>query len=104
MKILIETYRLLRKMGIYKAWSTVEIVEMVNRQRCAVLKRLHRLEDAKVIEKRLGPDQKFYWKVAKLPDKPPAPKLWKESLSLVELEEIRLKALNTEAEEDKDED
>ena len=104
MKILIETYRLLRKMGVYKAWSTVEIVEMVNRQRCAVLKRLHRLEDAKVIEKRLGPDQKFYWKVVEIPDKPPAPKLWKESLSLADLEEARLKALNTEEDEDKDED
>ncbi len=93
MKIIIETYRLLRKMGLYKAWSTLEIVDMTKKQRCAVLKRLHRLEDAKVIEKRLGPDQKFYWKVIGMPEKPKAPKLWKESKSLVELAQ---EALNKE--------
>ena len=94
MKILIPTYRLLRKMGIYKAWSTVEIVEMVGKQRCAVLKRLHRLEDANVVEKRLGPDQKFYWKVIKMPIRPEPLKIWREPKALSEMTpEEREKAL-----------
>ena len=94
MKILIETYHLLRKMGIYKAWSTVEIVEMTKKQRSAVLKRLHRLEEAKIVEKRLGKDQKFYWKVIEMPKKPKAPKIWKESLSLKDLAEAELERHN----------
>ncbi len=87
MKIPIETFRLLRKMGTMKAWSTLEIVDITKKQRCAVLKRLHRLENAKIVEKRMGKDQKFYWKVVNMPDKPLAPKIWKESKSLVELAE-----------------
>jgi len=85
MKILIPTYRLLRKMGIYKAWSTVEIVDMVGKQRCAVLKRLHRLEDAKIVEKRLGADQKFYWIVIKMPDRPEPMKIWREPKAINEM-------------------
>lgn len=90
MKIPIETYRLLRKMGTMRAWSTLEIVDITKKQRCAVLKRLHRLENAKIVEKRMGKDQKFYWKVSSMPEKPKAPKIWKESKSLVQLEEERL--------------
>ena len=75
MKIITPTYRLLRKLGLYKAWSTLEIVDKTKKQRCAVLKRLHRLEEAGIIEKRLGPDQKFYWKVIKMPVKPPPVKI-----------------------------
>jgi len=72
-------------MGIYKAWSTVEIVDMVKKQRCAVLKRLHRLKDAGVVEKRLGPDQKFYWKVIKMPGRPEPKKIWKEPKAFNEM-------------------
>ncbi len=85
MKIVIETYRLLMKMGTFKAYSTVEIVEMTKRQRCAVLKRLHRLEAAGLIEKRLGQDGGFFWKVIKVPEKPTPPTLWKEPKSIYEM-------------------
>ena len=84
-------------MGVYQAWSTVEIVAMVKKQRCAVLKRLHRLEEAKIVEKRLGKNQKFYWKVISMPDKPKPPKVWKESKSLVEIQEEQ-EALNSKRE------
>ena len=81
-------------MGIYKAWSTVELVDMVKKQRCAVLKRLHRLEDAHIVEKRLGPDQKFYWKVIKMPDKPIPQKIWIEPKAFSEMTpEEKVKAL-----------
>ncbi len=39
---------------------------------------MHRLKDAKIVEKRLGPNQKFYWIVVNMPDKPQAQKIWKE--------------------------
>jgi hypothetical protein len=74
-------------MGIMKAWSTLEIVDITKKQRCAVLKRLHRLENANIVEKRMGKDQKFYWKVKEMPEKPKAPKIWKESKSIYQIEE-----------------
>jgi len=89
MNIVIDTYHFLRRMGVYKAYSTLEIVDMVKAQRCAVLKRLHRLEEAKIIESKLNEEnQTLYWKVIKLPEKPVSPKMWKESLSLKEMQEI----------------
>jgi len=89
MKILIETYRLLRKMGIYKAWSTMEVVELTKKKRSSVLKRLHKLEHAKIINCKTDEERKFYWIVKSIPDKPRAPKLWRESKSLIELEELK---------------
>jgi hypothetical protein len=74
-------------MGTVRAWSTLEIVDKTKKQRCAVLKRLHRLENAGIVEKRMGKDQRFYWLVVNMPPRPKAPKIWKESKSLVELEE-----------------
>lgn len=81
------------------AWSTLEIVDITKKQRCAVLKRLHRLENAKIVEKRMGKDQKFYWKVCNMPDKPKAPKIWKESKSIYQLEE-EAKALKEKNKDD----
>jgi len=69
-----------------RAWSTLEIVDITKKQRCAVLKRLHRLENANIVEKRMGKDQKFYWKVKAMPEKPKAPKIWKESKSIYDIE------------------
>ena len=89
MKILNETYRLIRKMGIYKAWSTMEVVKLTGKKRSSVLKRLHKLEDAKILSNKMNDERKFYWKVNYIPDRPKTPKLWKESKSLIELEEER---------------
>ena len=75
-------------MGLFKAYSTLEIVQMTGKQRCAVLKRLHRLENAGLIEERAGDNGEFYWLVLKIPDKPEPPKIWRESLSITELKEI----------------
>jgi len=86
LKILIETYRLLRKMGTFKAWSTMEIVNLTKKKRSSVLKRLHKLEKAGIIYCKTDEERKFYWIVKHVPDKPRAPKLWKESKSLIELE------------------
>lgn len=86
-------------MGTMHAWSTLEIVDITKKQRCAVLKRLHRLENAKIVEKRMGKDQKFYWKVCNMPDKPKAPKIWKESKSIYQLEE-EAKALKEKNKDD----
>ena len=88
MKILIETHRLLRKMGIYQAWSTMEIVNLTKKKRSSVLKRLHKLEKVGIIQCKTDKDRRFYWKVNYIPEKPRAPKLWKESLSLNELKEL----------------
>ena len=96
MKIPIETYRLLRKMGTMRAWSTLEIVEITKKQRCAVLKRLHRLETAQIVEKRMGKDQKFYWKVCDMPEKPKAPKIWKESRSIYDIAADKAQELKEE--------
>lgn len=87
MKILIETYRLLRKMGLYRAWSTMEIVKLTGKKRSSVLKRLHKLESAGIMDKKTDEERKFFWKVIYYPEKPKAPKLWKESKSIYELEE-----------------
>lgn len=87
MKILIETYRLLRKMGIYRAWSTMEVVNLTKKKRSSVLKRLHKLENAKIIDCKTDEERKFYWKVNYIPKKPKAPRLWKESRSIYEIEE-----------------
>jgi len=87
MKILIETHRLLRKMGIYKAWSTMEVVKLTGKKRSSVLKRLHKLEGVDIVEKRIDSERRFYWLVKHIPDKPVAPKLWKESKSIYELQE-----------------
>jgi len=91
MKILIETYRLIRKMGIYQAWSTMEVVALTNKKRSSVLKRLHKLENAEIMEKKMDEERKFFWMVKYIPDKPKAPILWRESKSLIELEEERLR-------------
>jgi len=92
LKILIDTYLLLKRMGLYKAYTTLEIVDVVKKQRCAVLKRLHRLSKAGYLEFREGKNQTLYWKVVKIPDKPKPPRRWKESKSLAELaEEEKLK-------------
>ena len=77
MKILIETYRLLRKMGLYKAYSTLELVSLKGNQRCSVLKQLHRLENAGYLEKKINDNVEFYWKVKSYPEKPEAQKRWK---------------------------
>lgn len=87
---------------MYRAYSTLEIVDMTKKQRCAVLKRLHRLENAKIVEKRMGPDQKFYWKVKEMPEKPKAPKIWKESKSIYQIEEERLAAEKARKEKNAD--
>lgn len=87
MKIVIDTYNLLRELGLYKAYTTLEIVAKVGKQRCAVLKRLHRLEKAGYLEYREGPNQTIYWKVKKFPIKPKPPRVWKESKSIKELQE-----------------
>ncbi len=89
MKILIETFRLLRKMGIYQAWSTMEVVNLTKKKRSSVLKRLHKLERVGIVECKTDEDRRFYWKVLSIPEKPKAPKLWKESLSLNELKELQ---------------
>ena len=89
MKIIIDTYRLLRKMGLFKAYSTYDIVKMKMHQRCSVLKQLHRLEKAGLLEKKTGKDNEFYWKVKTIPEKPEGPKPWTESKSLIQLEEER---------------
>jgi len=86
MKILIETYRLLRKMGIYNAWSTMEVVNLTHKKRSSVLKRLHKLEKAGIIICKTDEERKFYWMVKMIPGKPKAPRLWKESKSLKQLE------------------
>lgn len=86
MKILIETYRLLRRMGIYQAWSTMEVVQLTGKKRSSVLKRLHKLESIDIVEKRIDEERRFYWLVLFIPDKPLAPKLWKESKSIYELQ------------------
>jgi len=85
---LIETFRLLRRMGIYQAWSTMEVVNLTKKKRSSVLKRLHKLERANIIQCKTNEERKFYWKVNYIPDKPKAPKLWKPSLSLNELKEL----------------
>ncbi len=85
MKIIIETYRLLRKMGMFNAYSTQEIVDMTKKQRCAVLKRLHRLETGGFVEAKPGENAELYWRVIKMPNKPAPLKVWKESKSLTEL-------------------
>ena len=77
-------------MGIYKAWSTMEVVKLTNKKRSSVLKRLHKLERAKIIDCKTDQERKFFWKVNYIPDKPKAPKLWKESKSIYELEEERV--------------
>ncbi len=86
MKILIETHRLLRRMGIYVAWSTMEVVELTGKKRSSVLKRLHKLESVGIVEKRIDEERRFYWLVLFIPDKPLAPKLWRESKSIYELQ------------------
>jgi hypothetical protein len=73
-------------MGIYKAWSTMEVVELTGKKRSSVLKRLHKLEGVDIVEKRIDDERRFYWLVLLIPDKPTAPKLWKESKSIYELE------------------
>ena len=88
MKILIETHRLLHKMGIYQAWSTMEVVKLTKKKRSSVLKRLHKLERAGIIQCKTNEERKFYWKVNYIPEKPRAPKLWKPSLSIYELKEL----------------
>ncbi len=90
MKILIETYRLIRKMGLYQAWSTMEVVSLTDKKRSSVLKRLHKLESAGIMEKKMDEERKFFWMVMYIPKKPKTPILWKESLSLSELEEKRI--------------
>ena len=87
MKVIIETYRLLRKMGLFKAYSTHDIVSMKSHQRCSVLKQLHRLEKAGYLEKKTGSDNEFYWIVKDVPNKPKPVTLWKESIAVSELEE-----------------
>ncbi len=87
MKIIIETYRLLRKMGLFKAYSTHDIVNMKSHQRCSVLKQLHRLEKSGFLEKKTGSDNEFYWIVKDIPGKPEPVVLWKESTALADLEE-----------------
>ncbi len=86
MKILIETHRLLRRMGIYVAWSTMEVVQLTGKKRSSVLKRLHKLESVDIVEKRIDEERRFYWLVLFIPDKPQAPKLWRESKSIYELQ------------------
>lgn len=90
MKILIETFRLIRKMGLYQAWSTMEVVALTDKKRSSVLKRLHKLENAGIMEKKMDEERKFFWMVIYIPDKPKAPILWRESKSLSELEEERI--------------
>ena len=87
MKILIETYRLIRKMGKYRAWATMEVVDLTGKKRSSVLKRLHKLEKASIVEKKMDQERKFYWKILEIPNKPIAPRLWKESCSLEEIKE-----------------
>ena len=89
MKILIETFRLIRKMGIYQAWSTMEVVTLANKKRSSVLKRLHKLENADIMEKKMDEERKFFWMVKYIPERPKTPILWRESKSLIELEEER---------------
>ena len=95
MKILNETYRLIRKMGIYKAWSTMEVVKLTGKKRSSVLKRLHKLVYAKIITKKMNDERKFYWYVNYIPNRPKAPRLWKESKSLIELAHEREHEKNT---------
>lgn len=85
-------------MGLYKAYTTLEIVDMVTTQkgdvqRCAILKRLHRLQKAGYLECREGDNQTLWWHVKEMPTKPKPPKVWKEAKSLQELAEEREKKL-----------
>jgi predicted transcriptional regulator len=64
-------------MGKYKAWSTMDVVKLTGRERCSVLKRLHKLKNAGFIEKKETMDGKFFWIVVKYPEKPPAKKIKK---------------------------
>lgn len=87
MQLHIDTYRLLRKIGKYKALTTMEIVELTGRKRSSVLKRLHKLEKAGYMENKMDEDRKFYWKVIKIPEKPKPKLIKRESLSLEELKD-----------------
>lgn len=69
----------------------MEVVNLTDRKRSSVLKRLHKLVNAGIMEKRMDEERKFWWKVNYIPEKPKAPKLWKESLSIYELEEKGLR-------------
>jgi len=57
------------------------------KKRSSVLKRLHKLESVNIVEKRIDEERRFYWLVLYIPERPPAPKLWKESKSIYELQE-----------------
>ena len=74
-------------MGVYQAWSTMEVVNLTKKKRSSVLKRLHKLEKAGIIKYKTDEERKFYWMVNYIPKKPKTPKLWKESKSIYELEE-----------------
>ena len=65
----------------------MEVVELTGKKRSSVLKRLHKLEKAKIVEKKMDQERKFYWKVIHIPPKPIAPILWRESKSIIELAE-----------------
>ena len=77
-------------MGIYQAWSTMEVVTLANKKRSSVLKRLHKLENADIMEKKMDEERKFFWMVKYIHERPKTPILWRESKSLIELEEERL--------------
>ncbi len=65
----------------------MEVVDLTGKKRSSVLKRLHKLESAKIIDCKTDEERRYYWRVLLIPDKPKAPKLWKESKSLNELRE-----------------
>lgn len=85
MRIRIETYRLCRKMGLYSAWTTAEIIKLVGRNRESVMRKLHNLTDAKYMEKKRSCSGYFYWRVREYPPRPVAKKLWREPKSIYEL-------------------
>lgn len=73
-------------MGVYQAWSTMEVVKLTGKKRSSVLKRLHKLESVGIVEKRVDEERRFFWLVLYIPERPVAPKLWKESKSIYELQ------------------
>ena len=77
-------------MGIYQAWSTMEVVTLANKKRSSVLKRLHKLENADIMEKKMDEERKFLWMVKYITERPKTTILWRESKSLIELEEERI--------------
>ena len=63
----------------------MEVVKLTGKKRSSVLKRLHKLESADIIECKTDEERRYYWRVKDIPEKPNAPKLWIESKSIYDI-------------------